>query len=698
MEVGILGETVYVSSGEQLWLLNPAEDAAERAKELGIEPTAVLLTKMAAPGLSKLEKMPVVVRIPLRMGELMAVPEERAHGWDYVIKEIGADDSLLYTLRGDVSVADIELHTAAVIGNKYRAGAFTDAVITQPWADTTSLTVGKHKPGGVDHDQSRHAGSRGGAPSADAKAQVADMKERAAAAEGEREEMEISQDWALMVEDHLGVDDKASAQHVYDNLATDPMEIPNSRKRLTKFDSEFGGPPKSWEGFEDAWEGQLGLSEKEQHKEWSNLAAVPDQVKKHQDTPLSLAQANHVARIADGIKSAGGAENEWAAAWAQFTGLYKKSDGVWVRKQRQKKEELPEAIVALLDEVQLLPGQIAFKEQPDGRYRWYSLTATDTWDLQEEQITPQALDWSLAVSTILKDRGPLLYRHLPLPMGGCDKQVRAGPLLFESGLTDSTDENPVTRAAVKAVFDEPGRWSISPGLRFKEGDLVDGVYSRCWIYERSLTHSPANPTASFTLGGTEMKVTQDMLKEAAEELGLPVEQLEALAKTYLDQDKEYEDMQAALKEIAAKAAADMSEDEDDEEGKGRKRGKRGDEEEEEEEANAEKELRELIANNTAAMQEVAKALTSLSQPNTAAKEDITAAVEAFLAKVPRNDAAEFATDKEGSNKGDGSPETLQGTLLQMQKQLDTLTAGNGPALRSFEQMFTSTDLNPGGAS
>lgn len=189
-----------------------------------------------------------------------------------------------------------------------------------------------------------------------------------------------------------------------------------------------------------------------------------------------------------------------------------------------------------------------------------------------------------------------------------------------------------------------------------------------------------------------MKVTQEMLKEAAEELGLELEQLEALAKTYLDQDKEYNNMAEALKEIATKAAADMSEDEDEEEDEGGKRGKKGDGEDEED--TTEKELRQLIADNTAAMQSVAKALTSMSQPDATTKEDISAAVEAFLAKVPRSDAAEFATA--GGGNGDGDPETLQAQLAKVEKELERLTSGQG--LQSFEAMFTSTDLNPGGPS
>jgi hypothetical protein len=829
MEVGILGETVYVSSGDQLWLLDPAEDAAERIKELGVAPTATLLTKMISPGLASLEKMPTVVRIPLRMGNLMAIPEERAHGWDYVIKEVDADDSLLYTLRGDVSVADVEPHSVAVVGNKYRAGAFTDQVITQPWPGTTSLTVvDKHRPGGQEHDQSRHAGSRGGAPAASAAPQTPKPTEHDIDELTPRlKKFNAEYEGALRAR-------FPEQKSLVDEYISEAYHGEGSGYFANYFDT-FGDAYGDFELYAGV------LEETTRHKEWSSLEAVPAQVKKHQGVPLTLAQANHVARIADGIKASGGVENEWAAAWAQFTSLYTKQDGAWKRKRETRKhkpggvdhdqsrhgrpkagtggtrrfrtstgivettegddptaghprpgftspeftgpeggpvrhaspntpdptqddidnqtpklkrfnaeyhdalekrfadqssavqtyiseaehlegdgywvqnfsnfgeayddfqlmqgtlgedayKELPQDVIDLLDDTHLLPGQFAFKEVGDGRYRWYSLTATDAWDLQDEQIPPEAIDWSLAVSTILKDRGPLLYRHLPLPWGGCDKQVRAGPLLFESGLTDSVDENPVARAAVAAVQKEPGRWSISPGLRFKEGDLVDGRYSRCWIYERSLTHSPANPTASFTLGGTEMKVTQEMLKEAAEELGLELEQLEALAKTYLDQDKEYNNMAEALKEIATKAAADMSEDEDEEEDEGGKRGKKGDGEDEED--TTEKELRQLIADNTAAMQSVAKALTSMSQPDATTKEDISAAVEAFLAKVPRSDAAEFATA--GGGNGDGDPETLQAQLAKVEKELERLTSGQG--LQSFEAMFTSTDLNPGGPS
>lgn len=50
--------------------------------------------------------------------------------------------------------------------------------------------------------------------------------------------------------------------------------------------------------------------------------------------PVTLAQANHIARMADAIRRKGGAESPWAVAIAQFKDIYVKTDGGWKRKGR----------------------------------------------------------------------------------------------------------------------------------------------------------------------------------------------------------------------------------------------------------------------------------------------------------------------------------------------------------------------------
>lgn len=69
---------------------------------------------------------------------------------------------------------------------------------------------------------------------------------------------------------------------------------------------------------------------------YASLAEVPAQVATHDDIPLTLAQANWVAEVADAVEAEDGAEEPWAVAWAQFEEKYEVCDGAWVEKPAEK--------------------------------------------------------------------------------------------------------------------------------------------------------------------------------------------------------------------------------------------------------------------------------------------------------------------------------------------------------------------------
>jgi hypothetical protein len=317
------------------------------------------------------------------------------------------------------------------------------------------------------------------------------------------------------------------------------------------------------------------------------------------------------------------------------------------------------------------------------------------------------MDWSLMLSAMLDDRGPLLFRHLPLKAGVCDKQVRAGPLLFESGLTDPLTENPIAKALIAKVKEEPGRWQISPGLRFRDQDLLpNGEYVRCWIAERSVTDRPANPTSAFTVWRSkEMKVNDKLLQEAADQLGLPLEQVKALAAEYLDRNKEYGSLEEALKEMAEKAVDAFGN-----EGatvKTKTKAKPDDEEDtideedmaDEEEtpppyAKKKKEddrLVKLLEQNTRALNAVAKTLEGLATAGSQGNVQAAArsALKEYLENVPKAEAAQFATA--GTSVEGEDEENVRAMLKEVNDKLSMLTGQRGYA--NFEAMFTSETLN-----
>ena len=65
---------------------------------------------------------------------------------------------------------------------------------------------------------------------------------------------------------------------------------------------------------------------------YANLSEVPPQIATHKDVALTLAQANWVSEVADGVEVDGGADEAWAVAWSRFEQAYEVSDGAWVKR------------------------------------------------------------------------------------------------------------------------------------------------------------------------------------------------------------------------------------------------------------------------------------------------------------------------------------------------------------------------------
>lgn len=65
---------------------------------------------------------------------------------------------------------------------------------------------------------------------------------------------------------------------------------------------------------------------------YTSIGQVPSQIKKHQGKPLTLAQANHWARIFDRLKNVPGIGSPAAVAWSTWEKVYIKTSTGWVKK------------------------------------------------------------------------------------------------------------------------------------------------------------------------------------------------------------------------------------------------------------------------------------------------------------------------------------------------------------------------------
>ncbi len=257
-------------------------------------------------------------------------------------------------------------------------------------------------------------------------------------------------------------------------------------------------------------------------KVWASEGDVPDNLKSIEDANLTLAQANFIARVAEAS-----GEGDWAIAISQFKKSHTRQGDRWVHKDKESAETLPmpqqfKELAPDIPDVVDQNGWATMYKGADGTDRWATITAVSMWDKQGELLTHKAIDWALNFAKVV-GAGPLRFRHVPGWDGGdCDRQVRVDDYLFESG----TFRDDPMGLAMKEVMRNGSGWRISPGLLYGPKDLVNGVYSRTIIFERSLTQNPVIPaTATLTIdGGNDMVkvLTKEQLDEVSKELGLDV--------------------------------------------------------------------------------------------------------------------------------------------------------------------------------
>jgi len=738
MDVQILKTgAVVVGHKGQVWLFEAPANVAEELNSLGITPNAILLSHMAAPGIRDLEGIKTLQQIPLRGDGLEAEAVKATHGWDYTVS---ADDGtkVLITSRGDVSVDDVLKHDFAVIGNKYRANAFDDSVVTRPWAAGAYHVA----PKVYSKLSEANPAIRGIEP----KVTLGQANLIARWADGmERAEDGPENAWAAAIAMFKRTHKveggrwmrKAEEGEMESEKAVMPFVCPECGYR-TESESESPKCPECGNKMVLDRRRQRGRLVNQLSRDLTSMAGIKTDC---QELEVEK-QANHVCRVRpsndfqegsfrvitsgdkpgagprDGkqlkirIGRPKGQDTTTAEAYLYPTGTWteaqarehcgeQKGSFEAAKPEREKGlQEVIEVIKELLPEApDLERDSLTIYKSSNGTWRWATITSAAMWDLQDEFVTHKAMDFAITYATITDDRGPLRHEHIPgLDVGICERQMRAGDYLFEAG---SFYDTPFAQAARKRYQEQPGLYKVSAGLRFKEKDREDGVYRRVVIFERSATKSPAVPITALGVNNMPLQITEELLEQVAEDLKRPLDEVKELYERDLKSEKHdsLEAFKTALQtsqnEKAIKAAVEKLTDEQrallvkslapDQEVK-------NDKEKQEQEAGGlkeeVKELREAVAAQTKALATMAEALKGGNVQQESLQDTLT---ELFSA-LPRSQAAQFAAEK--------TVATVD--LAAIQKQLNEI----GEAVKknqqpfSFEAMydqFTSQTLNRGGA-
>src|SRR3989304_3412443 len=101
--------------------------------------------------------------------------------------------------------------------------------------------------------------------------------------------------------------------------------------------------------------------------------------------PVTLAQANLIARMADGMENAENVDNPWAAAIGQFKRMHQAMDGKWVKKAPVGK------MMMSLDEKEMMV-RMAWEDKfmPTGEHEMMGMHDVKVYDNFVVAKTPKA--------------------------------------------------------------------------------------------------------------------------------------------------------------------------------------------------------------------------------------------------------------------------------------------------------------------
>lgn len=539
MRIAVLSEgAIVVSHNDTQWLFGAPENVHLKLKEWGLVPKVVFTSNLKSPGIGHIPG-PILSfkEQPLSMNGLSARPVFKKHGSDYVVES--DQGKIFYSERGDVSVEDVKDFPLAIIKNKHRAEAFSSNVLTWPWPDTeytlkdgSPLLIQEKvwsdvedippalKGLGVSLEQANQIARIAEASVTEGKENWAiaistfkkgHVKKDSGWVKREKEEGKVSKEEANYRETSAGSDNSKRCGNCayYSDYSCSKVEgriepgmisdIYKPKEQVAEKEYVEGfGPVKRF--------GDIFISDI--HTAYNDCC----------DKFFAEGYMNEAERI--------------ELAGAIGDALKKLRD---VAPKEVMDRVVGESIPLTLKEfAPNIPDQLengywstVYKDDT-GQDKWASISSVAVQDRQKETFSTKAMDWALGFAKMVNFKGPLRYRHIPgLDGGDCTFQKRVGDFFFESG----TFRPNKMGERLKELMSQPGM-GVSLGLLFAKEDIVDGVYQRALIFERSLTPSPAVPyTTSLSIGKKEIemnKLTDEQLQELATELKMDLVEVKTM--------------------------------------------------------------------------------------------------------------------------------------------------------------------------
>lgn len=178
-------------------------------------------------------------------------------------------------------------------------------------------------------------------------------------------------------------------------------------------------------------------------------------IKKLNGVPLTLAQINAIARMADAI----GGDYGWPTAIKNFKRNHVIKDGAWVAKKKSEDKDIHEILVA----------------KEDDRYKIIGVSTAAIKDREGETFTTKAMDYDIAKAIELNDYPEFRLFHKPfLSVGKVTKMSRVGIFAIDEGYAY---DDPFSKEVCERILKEnDGRWRMSRGFYVVE---ATGGCPRC---------------------------------------------------------------------------------------------------------------------------------------------------------------------------------------------------------------------------
>ena len=230
---------------------------------------------------------------------------------------------------------------------------------------------------------------------------------------------------------------------------------------------------------------------------WSKISEAPANVQKISGVPLTLEQANSIARVADGIPE-GEVDSPWGVAIAQFKKSHSIQDGKWVRDESEKEKELINFFIkSIKNDILSLNDSNAYaivEKNDAGKYNITTISTAALKDREGETFTVKAIDYDIAMANKHGDYPEFRVFHSKhLGIGKVHKMSRVGIFAVDQG--ESYDDPFSLSVCEKMLANNDGRWRVSRGFRVSE--LV-GACPEC---SSSLSISQKHMLAGFRCPG-----------------------------------------------------------------------------------------------------------------------------------------------------------------------------------------------------